>query len=85
MNNEEKILQMLEALTEKVGNLETGLKDVKHEVVKTNLTIENEIKPNIQIIKEGHQGLVEKLNNMNEKIEDIEESVIVLKVLQVKK
>jgi len=88
MNNEEKILAMLELLTEKVDVIETDLKDVKgrqasfdnelgvvrirldviddnvknikgrlnnveREVVKTNLTIENEIAKGIRLIAEG--------------------------------
>ena len=68
-----------------MNGMKSDISDLKREVQKTNLTIENHILPAVQALREGHMGVVDKLDVMNEKIEDIEESVIVLKVLQVKK
>jgi len=98
ISSEEKMTSMLEALTEKVGSIDGRLTNIENkvgsldnkvsslesEVKKTNLTIENHLLPAVQALREGHMGVVDKLDVMNEKIDDIEESVIVLKVLQVK-
>ena len=94
MNNEEKILLMLEALTGKVDNIESEMTDIKGDittmksdmnevkerltnvedkVVMTNVRIENGVIPGIQILIEGHQGIVEKLWHVPEEIEDIKE------------
>ena len=55
----------------KVKNLETGmenlnteLQEVKRRVTKTELTIENEIRINIQRVAEGHLDLLRKLNEL---------------------
>lgn len=50
------------SLDTKVSNLETELQEVKQRVVKTDLTIENEIRVNIQRVAEGHLDLSRKLN-----------------------
>jgi len=96
MNNEEKIISMLEKMNDKienidsrlanvetkVGSLETDMQTVKREVVKTNMTIENKVNKNIQILVEGHQGLVDKLWRLPEQVDDIQESVSILKFVQ---
>ena len=59
MDNE--LLQAIEALADKIVSMEKNLKDemgglkdeigdVKHEVIKTNLIIENEIRPSIKLL-----------------------------------
>lgn len=60
MNNEEKILLLLQKLTddlnvvkEDMKVLKDELKDVRHEALKTNMRLENGIIPSIQVIKEG--------------------------------
>jgi len=49
-------------LDEKVSSLEINLQEVKKRVVKTELTVENEIRINIQRVAEGHLDLSRKLN-----------------------
>ena len=50
-------------LDEKVTGLETDLKDVKHKVNELNLTVENEIRVNIQRVAEGHLDLYRNLKD----------------------
>ncbi len=49
-------------LAERVASLETDMKEVKQKVTKIDLTIENEIRVNIQRVAEGHLDLSRKLN-----------------------
>ena len=81
MNNEEKILQMLINLTEKVTKLEQGQNELQQDVTKiekrvtkTDLTIENTIIPSIQILKEGQltiQNQIKKLSVIDAMQDDI--------------
>ncbi|MCM1026219.1 MAG: hypothetical protein NC432_07270 [Roseburia sp.] len=59
------------ALDEKVTTLDTDLKDVRQRVIKMELTVENEIRVNIQRVAEGHLDLSRKLSDyikLSEKI-----------------
>ena len=78
MNNEEKILTMLEALTQGQTDLKNELEalaqgqadlknDVAHinqEQARINVIIETEIRRNIKIIAEGHGALNKKLDDL---------------------
>ena len=50
------------SLDKRVNILEADLKEVKQRVTKIDLTVENEIRVNIQRIAEGHLDLSRKLN-----------------------
>ena len=89
MNNEEKILSMLESMANDMGDMKTDINDMKGRLatiekneLKTNLIIENEIKHNIQLLAEGQKGLVDRLWNIPNEIEDIKESVSILDFIQ---
>lgn len=95
MNNEEKILSLLEALTKDVAELkqsqiklEGDVNSLKEGQVKTNVILENEIRPNISLLAEGHKGVIErldKLDSMADELEDVKDSVSILKLLHIKK
>ena len=53
----------LKDVKHKVNGLETDLKDVKHKVNELNLTVENEIRVNIQRVAEGHLDLYRNLKD----------------------
>ena len=89
MNNEEKIISMLETLTGKVDNIdnrlinvEDRLINVEGDVISIKVKIENEIEKNIRLLAEGHQGLVDRLWHVPDEIEDIKDSVSLLDFLQ---
>lgn len=54
------------------------LEKLKQETVKTNLAIENEIKPQINLLAEGQSALLEKLATRSE-VEELREEVDFLK------
>ena len=54
------------------------LEKLESEVVKTNLTIENEVKPQINLLAEGQSTLLAKLAPRSE-VEDLREEVEFLK------
>ena len=73
----------------RLGNVENDMKDVQgrltnveNTVLKTNIVIENDIRKAIQMVAEGHKGLYEKLIYVPEEIEDIKDSVSILKFVQ---
>ena len=54
--------EKVSSLDKRVNILEADLKEVKQRVTKIDLTVENEIRVNIQRIAEGHLDLSRKLN-----------------------
>ncbi|MDR1531454.1 MAG: hypothetical protein LBS62_04595 [Clostridiales bacterium] len=89
MSNDEKILAILETLVMKVDRLEAGQAKLEAGQLQTNqrldrlendvsgikILIENEIRPNIGIIAEGHLALNQKLDHLkdlDEKMEDLQ-------------
>ena len=65
----------------KLTGVEGKLTNVEHEVVNTNLRIENDIWPAIQLIKEGYQGHIDKFKEHDRRIEENEKDIILLKML----
>lgn len=61
------------SLNERVAALETDVSDIKQQVTKTSLTIENEIRVNIQRVAEGHLDLSRKLNKCIQISSDIKD------------
>lgn len=74
MNNEEKILSLLEKHSEM-------LSQQAHEIVKINVTLENQIVPQIQALAEGQGVILEKLDALASKsrVETLEDEVAFLK------
>jgi len=61
-------------MKDRLDNVETDVRIIK-------IDIENHILPSIQVLKEeGYMGRVEKDNELNERVDDIEQDVIALKV-----
>ena len=63
-----------------MADLKDRLENVEHEVIKTKLKIENEVIPGIQAVKEKFLRLPEIVEKQTERIDGIEEDVIMLKV-----
>ncbi|MDE6128941.1 MAG: DUF2730 domain-containing protein [Lachnospiraceae bacterium] len=51
------------SLDERVNNLEGDMKEVRQRVTRTDMTLENEIRVNIQRVAEGHLDLSRKLDD----------------------
>ena len=86
MDNE--LLQAIgEMMDKKLEPINSRLDRIETEVTKTSITIENDIKPAIQLLAEGHVGLVDRLDRIEantDKIDDIEDSVAVLRHISFK-
>lgn len=54
--------EKLDCLDKKVRVVESDIQEVKERVIRTDITVENEIRVNIQRVAEGHLDLSRKLN-----------------------
>ena len=82
MNNEEKILAMLEALTVKVDGIDSRLAKVEdiqtaqgERLLNIDVRIENTIIPDIKALAGGHMQLLETLAS-KESVEDLKDSMV---------
>ena len=66
----------------RLTGVEDRLSGVETEVRKTNMHVENEVWAGIGALKDGHSLILDKINNLESKTEDIESAVEVLKILQ---
>lgn len=87
MNNEEKILSMLENLTgtvEKHGELLARhgeiLSELQKAVTRVAVTQENVVLPKLQLLAEGHDTLLNTLAR-KERVEALEDDVALLKTV----
>ena len=69
-------------LDEKVNNLESDMKDVRQRVTKIDLTLENEIRVNIQRVAEGHLDLSRNLHDAMKPNNEIEMLAIKVRMLE---
>jgi len=66
---------------ERVASIEVTQEEVKQRVTKIEVTQENVVLPRIQLLAEGHSGLADRLDRLEElpeQIEDIQTTVSVL-------
>lgn len=73
-------MDKLDLILEKLGALETAVTGLKEEAAKTNLTIENEVKPQINLLAEGQSTLLAKLAPRSE-VEQLKEKVEFLEAI----
>ena len=87
MNNEDKILAMLEQLQQGQAELQAGqasmqsdiqdlksdMTEVKDRVLKIEIVQENRIVPHIQLISEGFGGMVDRLDRLDELPDRVED------------
>ncbi|MBR2671623.1 MAG: hypothetical protein IKE27_05435 [Oscillospiraceae bacterium] len=71
----ENIDQRFEKFDQRFENIEDKIGSMDLEIRKINLTLENEIKPAITVLAEGHQMLVERMDRMDAKIDSLTEKV----------
>lgn len=84
MDNQELLQALRQIIREEVH---TELQPIRNEVTSIKVTQENVTNKNIQLLMEGQKGMNDKfkrLDVLEEKVEDIQVAVSVLKVLRVK-
>ena len=84
MDNQELLQALRQIIREEVH---TELQPIQNEVTSIKLTQENVTNKNIQLLMEGPKGMNDKfkrLDDLEEKVEDIQVAVSVLKALRVK-
>ena len=68
--------ELLELIAAKVGGLETDVKELKKITTKTDLAIENEIKPKIQTLFDGYIQNSDKLDRIEKEVSKQEEVIL---------
>ena len=84
MDNQELLQALRQIIREEVH---TELQPIQNEVTSIKLTQENVTNKNIHLLMEGQKGMNDKfkrLDDLEEKVEDIQVAVSVLKALRVK-
>lgn len=84
MDNQELLQALRQIIREEVH---TELQPIQNEVTSIKVTQENVTNKNIQLLMEGQKGMNDKfkrLDDLEEKVEDIQVAVSVLKALLVK-
>ncbi len=74
--------EKVNGLDAKVNNLESDMREVKERVTKIDLTIENEIRVNIQRVAEGHLDLSRNLHDAMKPNNEIEMLAIKVRMLE---
>ena len=84
MDNQELLQALRQIIREEVH---TELQPIQNEVTSIKVTQENVTNKNIQLLMEGQKGMNDKfkrLDDLEEKVEDIQVAVSVWKALRVK-
>ena len=54
----------LDNMDSRLDNMESDISEIKKRTVKIEVTLENEIRPNIQLMMEGHKGIVDTMHDI---------------------
>ncbi len=84
----EKIDTRLDKIDTRLDKVDIRLDSVEQRILKIEVIQENEVAKKIQLLAEGHSGIAEKLRCLDEltdKVDDIQNTVDVLKHIVVKK
>lgn len=65
----------MQSMQSDMVSMKSDIGEIKNRTVKIEVTLENEIRPNIQLMMEGHKGLVDTMHEIKKdtsRIENIE-------------
>lgn len=74
--------EKMDGIDKRVSSLETDMKEVRQQVTKTNLVLENEIRVNIQRVAEGHLDLSRNLHDAMRPSNEVEMLAIKVRMLE---
>lgn len=80
MNNEEKILEMLMQIQADQSKMKDDISGLRQTVTRVAVTQENVVIPQIKLLAEGHDLLLQKLAR-KERVEALEDDVALLKTV----
>ena len=72
----------INSINSRLDNMESDISEIKKRTVKIEVTLENEIRPNNQLMMEGHKGLVDTMHDIKKdtgRIETIETELFATK------
>lgn len=78
----DRLDEKVDSIDKRVSSLETEMKEVRQQVTKTNLVIENEIRVNIQRVAEGHLDLSRNLHDAMRPSNEVEMLAIKVRMLE---
>ena len=78
----QEVKQDVGGLKQDVGNLRADMQEVKQKVTKMDLTLDNEIRVNIQRVAEGHLDLSRNLHDAMKPSNEIEMLAIKVRMLE---
>lgn len=78
MTNEEKILDLLAVVNNRIGNIETNVAGLQADVAGIRMDMENRIDPQLQALAEGQKTILETLSPKS-RVEALEEEVDFMK------
>jgi len=75
-------------MDEKLEPIKQNISSINQRLTSVELTIENDVKKNVQLLAEGHTGLangqekiINRLDKLEEKTDEIQDTVSVLKIV----
>ena len=80
MNNEDKILELLEKHSEMLAQMQEDITDLRTTVTRVAVTQENTVIPQIKLLAEGHDLLLNTLAR-KDRVEALEDDVALLKTV----
>lgn len=78
MNSEEKILEILEQHSELLTTIQTDVADLKERMVRVEVTQENMVLPQLQLLAEGQSELKDQIRSLSV-IDRMQDDIFVLK------
>lgn len=85
MNDSEMLQAILDKVTSmdaRLGMVESDMADMKTEITKINVTLENDVKTQLKLLGEGQQMVIEKFQKLDQVAEDVEEIRIKVSALE---
>ena len=77
-----EIKSLLKPMAEDISELKERMTNVEKEIHETNLIIENVVYKRLDALKEGQDIMKDRLWHLPEEVEEIKESVSILKFVQ---
>lgn len=85
MNDSEMLQAILDKVTSmdaRLGVVESDMADMKTDITKINVTLENDVMTQLKLLGEGQQMVIEKFAKLDKVAEDVEEIKVKVTALE---